>query len=260
MHHPLKPLETGLLAVLALTIAVACFGPSLAQFANYHAFADQRHLLGLPCALDVLSNLPFALLGGWGLLRLRTGGPGRPTGVQHTLATLFFAGLVLTAVCSGGYHLHPNDAGLAIDRLGMVSAFAGLLGLAVADRISPRAGLWTAGTVLALGPIAVLVWVSAGNLLPWAVLQGAGMLLIALLVLRQPVAGAWGLPLATVIAWYMLAKALELGDHMVFDLTQGLVSGHTLKHVAAAMAAWPVLSLMHNGAQARPWQHRAVRA
>lgn len=252
MQHPLNPAESGLLAALLLAIATACLGPSVAQFDHYHAFADQRHLLGLPCALDVLSNLPFALLGGWGLLRLRASGSGQPTGIQRALATLFFAGLVLTAVCSAWYHLRPDDAGLAIDRLGMVSAFAGLLGLAAADRISARAGLWTAAAVMSLGPLSVVAWANSGNLLPWAVLQGGGMLLIVLLALRKPVAGGWGLPLAAVIAWYVLAKALELGDHQVFDLTHGLVSGHTLKHVAAAMAAWPVISLMHNGAQARP--------
>ncbi len=259
MRQPLNPVETGLLAALLLAIATACFGPSVAQFEHYHAFADQRQLLGLPCALDVLSNLPFALFGGWGLLRLRASAAGQPTGVHRALATLFFAGLVLTALCSAWYHLRPDDAGLAIDRLGMVSAFAGLLGLTAADRISARAGMWIAAAVLALGPLSVVVWANSGNLLPWAVLQGGGMLLIVLLALRQPVAGAWGLPLAAVIAWYALAKALELGDHVVFDLTQSLVSGHTLKHAAAAMAALPVISLMHNGAQARPWQNRAVR-
>jgi hypothetical protein len=50
-----------------------------------------------------------------------------------------------------------------------------------------------------------------------------------------------------------------LGDHAVFDITQGYLSGHTLKHVAAAMAAWPVLSLMHNGNQTRPWLPSATR-
>jgi hypothetical protein len=260
MQHPPNPAETGLLAALAVALAIACFGPSVAQFDHYHAFADQRHLLGLPCALDVLSNLPFALFGGWGLLRLVACDAGQPTGTQRALATLFFAGLMLAALCSAWYHLRPDDAGLAIDRLGMVGAFAGLLGLAAADRISRRAGLWTATAVLALGPVSVLVWATSANLLPWSVLQGGGMLLIVLLALRKPVVGAWGMPLAAVIGWYALAKALELGDHPVFDLTQGLVSGHTLKHVAAALAAWPVMSLMHNGAQTRPWQHRAVRA
>lgn len=259
MQNPLNRSETGLLATVVLAIAAACLVPPVAQFDHYHAFADQRHLLGLPCALDVLSNLPFALFGAWGLLRLRNPKFDQPTGAQRPLAALFFAGLVLTAVCSAAYHLRPDDAGLAIDRLGMVSAFAGLMGLATADRISERAGLWTATVVLALGPLSVVAWINHGNLLPWAVLQGGGMLLIVLLALRKPMAGAWGLPLAAIITWYVLAKALELGDHMVFDLTQCLVSGHTLKHLAAALAACPVITLMHNGAQARPWQCQAAR-
>jgi hypothetical protein len=192
---------------LLLAIAIACFGPSVAQFEHYHAFADQRHLLGLPCALDVLSNLPFALLGVWGLLRLRAPGVGQPTSTQRALATLFFGGLVVTALCSAAYHLHPDDAGLSLDRLGMVSAFAGLLGLAAADRISMRAGWWTAAAVLALGPVSVLVWASSGNLLPWAVLQGGGMLLIVLLAL--PAGGAPGVCRWGGGGWYVLAKALE---------------------------------------------------
>jgi hypothetical protein len=260
MHFSMNPQESGLLAGLALAIGLACFGPAVAQFEHYHAFADQRHWLGLPCAWDVLSNLPFALLGGWGLLRLHARQGCQPHGAQRALALAFFAGLVLTALCSALYHLHPDDARLALDRLGMVGAFAGLLGLAVADRISARAGLWMAAAILVLGPITVFVWANTGNLLPWSVLQGGGMLLIVLLALRHPIAGAWGLPLAAVIAWYALAKGLEGGDHAVFGFTHGLVSGHTLKHIAAAMAAWPVAALMHNGAQARPWQHRAVRA
>ena len=30
--------------------------------------------------------------------------------------------------------------------------------------------------------------------------------------------------------------------------------------ISAALAAWPVIALMHNGAQARPWQRQVARA
>jgi hypothetical protein len=258
---PPSRLEVGLLTAMLSAIALAAWGPSVPQFAHYHAFADQRHLLGIPCALDVLSNALFAVLGAVGLWRLNgLRSAHRPPTGQRTSAVLFFAGLILTALCSGWYHLHPDDAGLTVDRLGMVSAFAGLLGLAAADRISVRAGHSTAIAVLLLGPLCVAIWAFGGNLLPWSVLQGGGMLVIVWLATRRPRDDAWGLPLGAVIAWYALAKTLELGDHTVFALSQGLVSGHTLKHLAAAMAAWPVFSLMHNGTQARPWHLRAVRA
>ena len=262
--------ESALLLALGLALLVACFGPQVAQHAHYHAFADQRTAWGVPFAMDVLSNLPFAIAGIWGLVGLRrlsklaqsstqlsipkaepTSGPG----AQPALAALFFVGLLVTAVCSSFYHWQPDNAGLAIDRLGMVVAFAGLLGLSVADRISGRAGLATAATVLAVGPLSVMVWSTWGNLLPWALLQGGGMLLIVFLAVcratSERIPGAWGIPLAVVIALYALAKVFELADHPVFELTHHLVSGHSLKHAVAALAAWPVIRVMHNHATAR---------
>ncbi|MES2879920.1 MAG: hypothetical protein V4713_16020 [Pseudomonadota bacterium] len=252
MKTSATPLERGLLLALASAFLLACFGPAVAQHPHYHAFADQRSWFGLPCAMDLLSNLPFAIGGLWGLWMLQHL-PIDPTpNAQRPLATLFFAGLVLTALCSSIYHWQPDNAGLLLDRLGMVVAFAGLLGLAAADRVSPRAGGLTAGAVLLLGPLCVAVWATSGNLLPWVVLQGGGMLLILLLAACKPVSGAWGLPLGAVMGLYALAKLLELGDHAVFAWTQGLVSGHSLKHAVAALVAWPVIAVMHNAAQGKP--------
>ena len=111
-------------------VALAALAPATHLPAHYHHFADQRALGGLPFAMDVLTNLPFALAGAWGLAWLR-----RATGLaqpQRALAALFFAGLALTALCSGIYHLHPENAGLALDRAGMAGAGAagGRVGLA----------------------------------------------------------------------------------------------------------------------------------
>jgi hypothetical protein len=241
--------ETSLALALVMAVAVACVGPTVAQHAHYHAFADQRMWHGFPYAMDVLSNLPFAVGGVWGLLVLQRMRPGSVTSTQGVLALVFFVGLLCTAVCSSVYHWNPDNTGLAIDRLGMVVAFAGLLGLAAADRVSARAGLALAGTVLLLGPLSVYVWATTGNLLAWVVLQGGGMLLVVLLALVPPTPGAWGIPLVAVIAIYTVAKLLELEDHTVFAWTHGLVSGHSLKHGVAALAAWPVISVMHNVAQ-----------
>ena len=174
MKTPLTRSETGLLIALAMAVVIACLGPAVAQYANYHEFADQRTLWGLAFAMDVLSNLPFALLGAWGLVRLRATHtpPARRTGfvalvscdAQRPLAALFFGGLLQTALCSSYYHLQPNDAGLGVDRMGMLAAFAGLLGLAAADRVSARADQWTAAAVMAGGTIVLGVWTLNGNL------------------------------------------------------------------------------------------------
>jgi hypothetical protein len=64
--------ECALAGVFLLLLAAALLGPSVAQPSHYHDFADQRSWGWLPHAMDVISNLPFALwgmVGMWALLR-----------------------------------------------------------------------------------------------------------------------------------------------------------------------------------------------
>jgi len=249
--------ETGLLWASLALLALAVFGPVLPASPHQHGFADQRTLWGLPCALDVLSNLPFAVAGAWGLALLRRQGDSLD-GTTRALAALFCGGLLCTALGSAWYHGRPDDAGLLWDRLGMAVAFAGLLGLAAAGRVSPRAGRACAVVVLLAGPLAVAWWAHAGDLLPWAVVQLGGMLVVLVLVLaclpRRP--GALALNLLAVIAWYGAAKLFEAADHAVFAATGQWVSGHTLKHLGAAGAALPVLAALR-GAVTAPVQNGA---
>jgi hypothetical protein len=255
--HPLRQnlsrAEAGLLLGVAALLALALFGPVLPASAHQHTLADQRALWGIPCALDVLSNLPFAIAGLWGLVALRRVAPGMLDAPSRALTNLFFAGLVCTAAGSALYHWQPQDAGLLWDRLGMVLPFAGLLGLAGASRVSARAGAAAAGTVLLAGPLAVLWWSHSGNLLPWAVVQLGGMLVVLALACLPRRDGALALHLGAVMALYALAKLFEAADHAVFEATGQAVSVHSLKHVLAAAAAWPVLAalaaLRHSGAK-----------
>lgn len=222
---------------------LAWLGPALPPHAfGGHGFADQRSWLGLPHAFDVLSNLPFAGFGLWGLWRLARR-RGLPAPARWG-AALFFAGLLLTALGSAYYHWQPDDAGLAWDRAGMALAFAGLLGLAACERVSLRAGVPTVAWSLAAGLLALAAWRLRGDLWPWAVVQGGGMLGVLLLAAWRPLAGALGVRLGAVIAVYALAKLLELWDHPVFALSGGAVSGHSLKHLVASLAAWPVLAAL----------------
>ena len=149
-------------------------------------------------------------------------------------------GLILTCLGSGFYHLDPDmPQRLIADRLGMAVAFAGFLGTAASERISVRAGEAVLVLMMVAGLLAA--WVARENLTPWVVVQFGGMALAVGLALTRPRPGALGVSLGGVIFFYALAKLFELGDATIFEATGHIVSGHTLKHLAAALAAWPVI-------------------
>ena len=222
-------------------LLVALFAPALAQPPHAHDFADQRAWWGLPHALDVLSNLPFAIASVLGLRALHRLPAAALPKAQRACARLFFAGLLVVAVGSSWYHWAPDDLGLAIDRGAMSVAFAGLLGLLVAGLVRERAGAATAAALLVLAPASVAAWFATGNVLPWAVVQFGGMplLLLAALVPSRP--GTLAVRWSLVLLAYALAKLFEANDLVLFAAGGELLSGHSLKHVVAALAAWPVI-------------------
>lgn len=246
--HPrntaLSRFETGLLLIAAALLALAYLGPALPASAGQHDFADRRMFWAIPYTFDVLSNLPFACAGVCGLALLHRVAPRIPDCAARAFATLFFAGLLCTAAGSALYHWQPQDSGLVWDRMGMALPFAGLIGLAAANRVSARAGWAAGGAWLLAGPLAVLCWSQRGNLLPWAVVQLGGMLVVLLLAALPRRAGALALRLWLVIALYALAKLFEAADHALFAASGQTISGHSLKHLLAAAAAWPVCSAL----------------
>jgi len=60
-----------LYGLMIISLAALLPLPSLLQDQNYHQFADQRNLFGIPNFWNVVSNLPFIAVGAAGLLRLR---------------------------------------------------------------------------------------------------------------------------------------------------------------------------------------------
>jgi hypothetical protein len=246
-----------LLAVLALLGSL--WGGDIAQWfglqlnahghthvhAHGHPFIDARVLWGVPNALDVLSNLAFVPLGAAGLWVLHRA-PSVHSAARQS-ATVFFIGLLLTCISSSIYHWAPSVWGLAVDRAGMAVAFAGVLGLAAAERISLRAAPWVWSVVLLAGLIAIMLNYAMGVMAPWIAVQFGGMAVVLWAAAQPRRAGAVGVRWGVVIAIYVVAKCLELGDEAVFHATGGLVSGHSLKHVVASLAALPVIAaLRHN--------------
>ena len=173
---------------------------------------------------------------------------------------VFFAGLLLAGVGSSWYHWAPDAWGLVIDRLGMAVTFSGAIALALAERVSQRAGQLSLLTVLVAAAASATLPYTHGNVMPWAVVQFGGMTLIVWAATQARLADAVGVNLGVLIGVYALAKLCEINDATLFHLSGEWVSGHSLKHGVAALAAWPVIvALMRQNAQApRPPIGRSI--
>lgn len=244
--------KASLLLLLALTVLVALTAllfPPIPQPQSYHLFADQRSLLGIPHFADVISNFPFAMVGIWGLMFLfRRHATPQFVDPSERLPYLFvFIGVFLTAFGSSYYHWFPSNATLVWDRLPMTIAFMSMVAAVITERISLRLGLSLLPILLLVGLSSVLQWYLSeargeGDLRFYAAVQVYSALVL-LLALFFPLSYTRGADLAVVVGFYALAKVLEALDKPIFSLGH-VVSGHTLKHLAAATAAYWILRML----------------
>lgn len=196
---------------------------------DYGDFADKRRILGVPNGADVLSNIPFLFIGAWGLFEARTA-------PEYVL----FAGVLLTGFGSAFFHLFPlkadgttNKATLFWDRLPIALGFAGVMAMVAGEKLLVPLAI--------LGAATVLIWRYAGVFWPYAFFQLFGALGTFVVVLVWFRDRRW---LIAGLLAYGLAKIAEDNDARIFRLTHQTLSGHTLKHLLAALgAALIVMSL-----------------
>ena len=255
-----------LIAAVAGVVAVVYAQPPVPQPLAYHNMADQRTLLGIPNALNVLSNLPFALVGALGLMivfRASGGGrsPFRHPWERWPFATLF-AGVALTSIGSSYYHLAPDNARLVWDRLPMTLGFMGLLAAVLAERINLQVARTFFVPLLVLGAASVGYWYrsesqGAGDLRLYLLVQFGSLLIVVLLLALYRARDEGGGYLIAGLAAYAAAKAFEIADAAIFALG-GIVSGHTLKHLVAAggVGCLVVMKGSRNAVDNGPWDPR----
>lgn len=237
-----------IIAFTVLSIAAAFLLPPMPQPLEYHNFADQRDLFGIVNFLDVLSNAGFLLVGIAGLVVvLKPRAPFEHNRERWPYA-LFFVGLILTALGSGYYHLLPDNESLFWDRLPMTIAFMSLIAAQIVDRISVRVGLFLLPPMLLIGIASVLYWLvteraGAGNVLPYGILQAYSVVMLLAIAWLYPSRYTRGNDIYWVFTAYMVAKLLEILDKELFAVGH-LVSGHTLKHLAAAIAGLVILRML----------------
>jgi hypothetical protein len=236
------------------TIVVMALLPRIEQDEAYHRFADQRSMFGMSNFLNVVSNLPFLLTGVAGLLFL-TRHDSASSGsfinrFERWPYIVFFFGVTLACFGSAYYHLSPSTDRLMWDRLPMSIAFMSLFATVIAERIHLRAGLVSLTPLVLVGVGSVIYWhvgeqSGNGDLRPYILVQFYSLLAIVLSAIIFPSRYTRSGELLGATGFYVLAKVVEVLDAQVFSIGR-IVSGHTLKHILAALAAYWILRMLRH--------------
>ncbi len=109
---------------------------------------------------------------------------------------------------------------------------------------------------IAIGAGSVLYWhftssAGQGDLRPYALVQLFPMLAVPLLLVLFPARYTHGAHWVAALALYALAKIAEVSDVAVFR-AGSIVSGHTLKHLLAALAIAVFLRMLSRRSSTAP--------
>jgi len=226
-------------------LAVVSVGqiPPISQDLAYHQFADNKAYLGIPNMLNVFSNLPFLIIGIYGLRVVIQ--EKRTLKSLYWGAITFSVGVTLVAFGSGYYHWQPTNQTLFWDRLPMTVGFMGLYAMVVSAFVRAKSGIAILPWLIVVGVVSVIYWAfteaaGVGDLRWYALVQFLPMVLMLVILSTFHAKGVNKRHLIIVLLWYFLAKLLEFADAYILDFTN-FISGHSLKHVAAAIACFYVI-------------------
>jgi len=239
-------------------LVAVCLLPRIPISPSYHRFADKRIFFTIPNALDVVSNLPFVVVGLWGLIWLAQPRARRSfiDSRERVPYLIFFAGVTLTGAGSWWYHLAPSNSRLPWDLLPMTSSFLSLVVVTWMERVDLRAGFFALFPVLAFGIGSVIWWYVTArqgrdDYRFYLFVQFFAPVQLACIVALFPPRYTGMRYLVVAFVLYVAAKFLEAFDTQIFGFGH-VVSGHTLKHVTAAVACWWILRML----QVRQTTHR----
>ena len=239
-----------IVAITAVSIFAVFSMDPIAQNPAYHHFADRRGMINIPNFYNVLSSLPFVIIG---IMGMRLVALGRASGGLVELQAVymtFFAGVFLTGFGSVYYHYHPDNQTLLWDRLPMTIAFMAFFSAIAGETISSQMALKLFIPLLVSGIASVVYWhVSElnghGDLRAYVLVQFLPILLIPLILWLfnsrlNGIKYIWG-----VIVAYAVSKLMEFFDARIYS-SLGVISGHSLKHLIAAFAAFIFYRALRN--------------
>jgi hypothetical protein len=231
----MKITQNSLRVSLIILVALLSFAffftkPVIVQDPSYHNFIDSRSFLGIPNALDVLSNIFFLLVGILGVKEITS---------YKLLETKrswfwFFLSIILVAPGSAYYHWSPNNATLVWDRLPMSMGFMALYIILLSEHYSLKFERFLP-FALFIGLFSVLTWVITSDLRFYFWIQFSSFVTIPIILLLFPSLYTKKSYYLIALVIYGAAKWAEVKDQKIFQATNEAFSGHTLKHVLAAL-------------------------
>ena len=225
--------------IILIGIAIAAIAglfilSPIEQNKEYHNFCDSDTILNIPNFWNVVSNIPFLVIGLIGLYKTSYISETR---IQYLI---FFLGVSLVSIGSGYYHLNPNNNTLVWDRLPMTIAFMSLLSIIISEFIDTKIGLRSLLPALLIGFLSVGYWIFFNDLKMYVLVQfypvlGIPVILIFFKSKYNLTIGYWILLLA-----YLIAKIFE---HLDYETESAIIiwSGHTLKHIVIAIGIFSLL-------------------
>ena len=242
------------LIVISLFVAVAVMSqPAIPQDIQYHQFSDQLRMFDISNFLNVISNLPFFIIGVMGIVAL-SGKPhsGVITCIHHVYFS-FFVGITLIGMGSAYYHLNPSNTTLLWDRLPMTIAFMSFFTVVIAEYIDMRIAKLMFIPLICIGLLSVLYWhwselMGQGDLRFYVLVQFLPVLLIPLILFMFRSQYSDSSYIWLILGCYVIAKILEQTDMMVYEVL-GSISGHSLKHLVSAVAPFLLYSMIQSRAK-----------
>ncbi|MDG1477335.1 MAG: ceramidase domain-containing protein [Vicingaceae bacterium] len=213
----------------------------IAQDLAYHRFSDCRSMFGIPHFMDVISNIPFIVVGYLGV-RLVQKSYKKYTATYFVMLFVLFSGVFLTGLGSMFYHCSPNNFTLIFDRLPMTFVFTSLFALIISDYVDRRVGAWVFYLFLTIGVYSIFYWyyteiIGVGDLRLYAFVQFFPIVCTPLILAVYRNDKLYTKELIYVFAAYIVAKLFEHFDVLIYNFT-GFISGHTIKHLISALAIY----------------------
>ena len=220
------------IAVLALT-GIFILSP-IEQNKEYHNFCDSDTIFNIPNFWNVVSNIPFLIIGLIGLYKTTTL---LETKIQYIM---FFLGISLVSIGSGYYHLNPNNSTLVWDRLPMTIAIMSLFSIIISEFIDLKVGLKSLLPAVIIGLLSVVYWIIFNDLKIYILVQFYPVLAIFVILIffkskYNLTIGYWLLLFA-----YIIAKIFEHFDYQTQSVLK-IMSGHTLKHIVISIGIFSLL-------------------